>query len=176
MRFCERYAYLIIGADHEGLHRVEALDIAVLEDRIGAYTNPGPIWQPRNIDVDGTNVLVIIVEPAGRWGDTTYPQFEVLTRKPRTAVVLARLPRTDVETYIAIARRAHRTAHENMELHAGDDSDAPQFGYIDTPVDQAVVAWADVVAESTWSPPYLAGGVERVPGEMRGGDNGSPSS
>jgi len=62
----------VIGADNDGLHGVEALDMAVLEDRIGVYTNPGPIWQPLNVEVDGRNVLVIVVEPP-RQGHRSWP-------------------------------------------------------------------------------------------------------
>jgi hypothetical protein len=68
---CEGCAYLIVGADHDGIHGVTPVDLAQLEQGLTTYLGTGeaaPRWSCRYVDVDGAMVFVATVEPP-RLGD-----------------------------------------------------------------------------------------------------------
>lgn len=57
------YAYLVIGASPEALEGVTQADPEQLVSKVRPYVGSAVTWTPEYIEVDGTAVLVIIVEP-----------------------------------------------------------------------------------------------------------------
>ena len=57
------YAYLVIGASPEALQGVTQADPEQLVSKVRPYVGSAVTWTPEYIEVDGTTVLVIIVEP-----------------------------------------------------------------------------------------------------------------
>jgi hypothetical protein len=57
------YAYLVIGASPEALGGVTQIDPEQLVSKVRPYVGSAVTWTPEYIEVDGTAVLVIIVEP-----------------------------------------------------------------------------------------------------------------
>lgn len=65
--------YMTIGATPAGLEDVAVPDMADLEPQIQRYIgNDGPVWSGHTVQVHGSTVLVIIVEPP-RDGDPIFP-------------------------------------------------------------------------------------------------------
>ncbi|WP_440695508.1 hypothetical protein [Clavibacter nebraskensis] len=65
--------YMIIGAEPGRLHNVSIPDMADLEPGVQKYTSSdGPSWSGHAITVDGSTVLVIVVEPPAA-GDHMHP-------------------------------------------------------------------------------------------------------
>lgn len=65
----EGVGYVVIGAEPGSISGQSAPDSAEVLNALRRYTGPGsPFWDQRTIDVDGTEVLVVTVEPP-RAGD-----------------------------------------------------------------------------------------------------------
>ena len=61
----EGSAYLVVGADQDGVHGVAEVDVASLEQSLTPYLGTGddaPRWSCRYLRVDGKSVLVVTVE------------------------------------------------------------------------------------------------------------------
>lgn len=70
-RYFEGCAYVVIGADQDGLHGVAEVDVASLEQSLAPYLGTGddaPRWSCRYVEIDRRSVLVVTVE-APRPGD-----------------------------------------------------------------------------------------------------------
>jgi hypothetical protein len=62
-------SYVVLGAEPGRLAGQASMDPADLEAGLGPYIGQvGPVWTPIWVSVDGTDVLVILVEPPG-WGN-----------------------------------------------------------------------------------------------------------
>lgn len=65
-------AYLVLGAAPGAVSGITPVDSAKLDDTVSVYAGKdGPQWSPDYVQVDGTTVLVVTVEPP-QWGDTIF--------------------------------------------------------------------------------------------------------
>ena len=65
-------AYLLAGVAPGELGGVRAVDAATLEAQVAPYVRAWVQWRADYVDVDGSTVLVVTVEPP-RWGDPLHP-------------------------------------------------------------------------------------------------------
>lgn len=62
---CDGCAYVVVGADHDGIHGVTQVDHADLSQGLKTYVGSGedaPRWSPDYVEIDGKSVLVITIE------------------------------------------------------------------------------------------------------------------
>ena len=65
-------AYLLAGVAPGELGGVLVIDAAALEAQVAQYVGPRVQWRADYVDIDGSTVLVVTVEPP-RWGDPLHP-------------------------------------------------------------------------------------------------------
>jgi hypothetical protein len=70
----EGFGYLVVGADHDGVHGTSPGDPADYVRQVNKYVGgaSGPRWQPRPLNVNGDTVVVVVVDPP-RNGDPIWP-------------------------------------------------------------------------------------------------------
>ena len=76
-RAFEGVAYMVVGAEPGAVAGVTMIDHAALEQGIRTYLD-GPRWAPHYVQVDGKNVLVVVIE-APREGDTIHTLLKEFT-------------------------------------------------------------------------------------------------
>jgi hypothetical protein len=65
-------AYFLAGVSPGALEGVAVVDAAQLEGQVAAFVGRDISWRADYVEVDGSNVLVITVEPP-QWGDPVHP-------------------------------------------------------------------------------------------------------
>lgn len=63
---CGGWGFVVIGASEEGVNGVTVIEPASLQQQLAKYLGSGteaPHWEAHNVDMDGTNVLVVDVAP-----------------------------------------------------------------------------------------------------------------
>ena len=89
-RHCEGHAYLIIGADTDGVHGARGVDPATLEPALRHYTGRAVKWEPQYITVQGCSVLIVIIDPPSP-GDPIHPlRADFAEKKPRKGAIFVR--------------------------------------------------------------------------------------
>lgn len=76
----EGCAYVVVGADHDGLHGIQEVDVATLEQSLAPYIGTGgdaPRWAAQFSRISGPSVLVVSVEAptAGQRARTLRKKF-----------------------------------------------------------------------------------------------------
>lgn len=98
MKHCEGCAYLVVGADQNGVNGVVEVDAAILEQQLAAYLGGGdsaPRYDPRYVRLGDTSVLVCTVEPP-RAGDRMKTLHKGYNNFPAGTVFKRGIAKTEV--------------------------------------------------------------------------------
>ena len=118
------YAYLVIGTSPEGSVGITPIDPEQLVSKIRPYVGSHITWTPEYVEVDGTRVLVIIVEPP-RPGDEIHALRKQLDSYKSGTVLVRRHGQIDQADADELAMLQRRLLARTPEVELSIEPVAP---------------------------------------------------
>lgn len=155
-RHCEGCGYVVVGADHDGLHGLTTVDFTVLEQGLAVYLGTGvgtPRWSPRYLDVDGQKVLVITVEPP-RLGDRIHTLRKAFNNSPAGLVLVRGQAKSEAASPGEIAALEQRlldgVGDPEMDLRVDAKVGGPLLP-VQPPTGEQIRAWVRARTDEIWA-------------------------
>lgn len=149
------YGYLLVGVEPGQVHGVTSVDPETLVGQVRVYVGHEVRWVPEYIEVDGKQVLVVIVDPP-QPGDPIHSLRKQLTTFTAGAIFVRHAGRTDqanpADLEMLQARLLARTASLEFAVTA-----VPPFLEVTPDILRAVEQWVEqrrpVLLKARYQPP-----------------------